>query len=196
MPEIKVARTDLFPTTLWSFDLGHLHEMFPAWLALIQRCRAEAPLPAGRSNHLGWNSATHILQLPAFRALEQAAQAAFAHAFEEMALREPLRFRLEGWVNLLEQGAYNAPHLHPNRLLSGCFYLQLPPGSGPLLFRDPRPAVNLTAMPGSGANCGGVSTTVPYVGQLLVFPHWLEHQVDAHGDAQPRIAIGINAVAA
>ncbi|MFA9218206.1 MAG: TIGR02466 family protein [Sphingomonadaceae bacterium] len=196
MPEIKVTRQELFPTTVWSFDLSHLQEFFPGWLELISNWRAAAPAPAGRPHRGGGDSATRVMQMPFFAPLELAARAAFAHAFEEMRLSAPLRFRLEGWVNLLEQGGYNLPHQHPNRLLSACFYLQVPAGAAPLAFHDPRPAIALTAMPGQGANCGGISTTAPFAGQLLVFPHWLQHQVDGHVPAVPRISIGINALPA
>ncbi|NRR32014.1 hypothetical protein HSX11_17715 [Oxalobacteraceae bacterium] len=194
MPEMKVVREEMFPTTLWSFDLGYLQELFPAWLELIAQWRIDQPEPAGRSLRLGWNSDTRLLQLPVFAALEAAAHTAVSHALAEMALPTALSFRLEGWVNLQERGGYNVPHLHPNRLLSGCFYLQVPPGSQPLTFRDPRPAVALTALGGSGANSGGLRAAPPHAGQLLVFPSWLEHQVDAHQGELPRIAIGINAV--
>jgi len=197
MPEVKVSRQELFPTTLWSFDLSFLQEYFPGWLELIQSWRAAEPTPAGRSNRQGWNSDARVMQMALFAPLEQAARAAFAHAFEEMKLTAPLRFQLEGWINLLDQGGYNLAHFHPNRLLSGCFYLQVPQGSAPIGFCDPRPAIMMASMPGTGANCGtGVLTTEPFAGQLLVFPYWLEHQVDSHAPAAPRISIGINAIAA
>ena len=196
MQEIKVTRQELFPTTIWSFDLGHLREFFPGWLELIHNWRVAEPTPAGRTNRSGWNTDSRVMQMPFFAPLEQAARAAFTHAFEDMKLSAQLRFQLEGWINLLDHGGYNLPHLHPNRLLSGCFYLQVPEGSAPLAFHDPRPAVGLTAMPGLGANCGGVATTPPFAGQLLIFPHWLQHQVDGHAVAAPRISIGINALPA
>lgn len=196
MPDIPYARQELFPTSLWSFDLRFLQPSYAAWLAEIEAWRSAEPEPAGRTNRQGWNSAPRLLQLPAFAALEQAARTAFSHAFQEMRLTASLRFQLEGWVNLHLEGGYNLPHIHPNRLLSGCFYLQVPEGSAPLAFRDPRPAVGLTAMPGQGANCGGLVTVQPYAGQLLVFPHWLEHQVEAHQGSLPRVTIGINALVA
>lgn len=191
--EVKVSRQDIFPTTIWSFDLRFLSEFFPGWLELVQDWRQKEPSPAGRSNRQGWNSDTRVMQLALFAPLEQAARAAFTHAFNEMQLSTPVSFRLEGWINVLDPGGYNLPHNHPNRLLSGCFYLQVPEPSAPLTLIDPRPAVGLTAMPGLGPNCGGLAHVAPYAGQLLLFPHWLEHQVEAHQAAMPRISIGINA---
>lgn len=196
MPEVKVSRQDIFPTTIWSFDLSFLQEYFPGWLELVHSWRAAEPSAAGRSNRHGWTSEKQVMQMALFAPLEQAARAAFAHAFGDMKLQGQLNFRLEGWVNLLEQGGYNLPHHHANRLLSGCFYLQVPPGSAPLTLRDPRPAIGLTFMPGEGANCGGDANVAPFAGQLLVFPHWLEHLVDGHLAGAPRISIGINALAA
>ena len=194
MPEIQVARQELFATSIWSFDLGFLQDQFAGWIKLIEEWRASEPEPAGRTNRLGWNSHTRLLDMPAFAALDEAARLAFARAFEEMQLSSALRFKLEAWVNLHDRGGYNTAHLHPNRLLSGSFYLQVPEHSGPLVLRDPRPAVLLAAASGTGANCGGLSTVQPKAGQLLVFPNWLEHFVEPHLNDVPRIAIGINAV--
>jgi uncharacterized protein (TIGR02466 family) len=190
--EVKVSRQEIFPTTIWSFDLSFLREYFPAWLELVQDWRQKEPA-AGRSNRQGWNSDLRVMQMALFAPLEQAARAGFNHAFNEMKLTTPVSFRLEGWINALEQGGYNLPHHHPNRLLSGCFYLQVPERSAPLTLIDPRPAVGLTAMPGQGANCGGLAHVPPFAGQLLLFPHWLEHQVDNNQSGASRISVGINA---
>lgn len=196
MPEITVARQDIFPTTLWSFDLAFLQDHFPSWLNAVRQWRAAQPQPAGRGVRQRWNSAATLFDEPVFAPLQEAAQACFGQALQEMQLPGAIRFRMEAWIDLHEQGGFTMPHVQPNRLLSGCFYLQLPPESGPLLFRDPRPGVLLGQVAGRGANGGGLTAAQPGAGQLLVFPNWLEQQIEPHPAAAPRIVIGINALAA
>lgn len=196
MTDITVARQDIFPTTLWSFDLAFLQQHFALWLNAAGQWRAAQPQAAGGSMRKGWNSAPTLFEQPVFAPLHEAAQACFGQALQEMQLPGAVRFRLEAWLEVHEQGSFTMPHVHPNRLLSGCFYLQVPQQSGPLLFRDPRPAVALGQVAGRGANGGGLTAAQPGVGQLLVFPNWLEQQLEPHADAAPRVAVGINAVAA
>lgn len=196
MPEIAVSRQDIFPTTIWSFDLGYLQPYFPLWLDVIRQLRAAQPQPAGRTLRRGWNSDTTLLQQQAFEPLHGAAQTVFGQVLQEMQLPGAIRFRVEGWVNLHEEGGFNMQHMHPNRLLSAAFYLQVPDGSNPVLFHDPRPAVKLGQVAGRGFNGGGLTAAQPALGQMLVFPNWLEHHVEPHPVATPRVAIGMNAVAA
>jgi uncharacterized protein (TIGR02466 family) len=196
MTDIAVSRQDIFPTTLWSFDLSFLQPHFPVWLNAVQQWRAAQPQPAGGSMRKGWNSSASLFEQAVFAPLHEAAQACFGQALQEMQLPGAVRFRMEGWLEVHEQGSFNMPHVHANRLLSGCFYLQAPPQCGPLLFRDPRPAVALGQVAGRGVNGGGLTAAQPSAGQLLVFPNWLEQQLEPHAGAAPRVAIGINAVAA
>lgn len=196
MQDIKLQRQDLFPTRVWSFDLDFLRPHYAAWEEAILRWRGDQQQPAGRSNRGGWNSDKSVMAMELFAPLRQAAEQCFGHAFQEMQLRAPLSFMLEGWVNLHDQGGFNTLHVHPNVLLCGSFYLRAPDGAGPLVFRDPRAGVVLSPFDGSGANCVSQTAVQPAEGQLLIFPNWLDHRVEPNEAAQPRISIGINALAA
>jgi hypothetical protein len=196
MPEITVARQDIFPTTLWSFDLAFLQPHFPSWLEALRQWRAAQAQPTVRVARQRWSSPVTLFEQPVFAPLHEAAQACFGQALQEMQLPGAIRFRMEGWAEVHEQGGFTMPQVQQNRLLSGCFHLQLPPESGPLLFRDPRPGVLLGQVAGRGANGGGLTAAQPVAGQLLVYPNWLERQVEPHPAAAPRITIGLNALVA
>ena len=47
------------------------------------------------------------------------------------------------WANINPPGGYNAPHIHPNSLFSGVYYIKAPKNSGNLVCNDPRPGVQL-----------------------------------------------------
>jgi len=45
------------------------------------------------------------------------------------------------WVNVMQKGAIHAPHIHPHSVISGTYYVAVPPKSGVLRFEDPRLAL-------------------------------------------------------
>ncbi|MFY0613842.1 MAG: hypothetical protein JXQ99_20095, partial [Hyphomicrobiaceae bacterium] len=45
------------------------------------------------------------------------------------------------WVNLLEPGGAHSAHIHPHSVISGTYYVDVPPGSGAIRFEDPRHAM-------------------------------------------------------
>src|SRR3954453_10722545 len=42
------------------------------------------------------------------------------------------------WVNLLKTGGQHSGHIHPHSIISGPFYVEVPPGPGAIRFEDPR----------------------------------------------------------
>ncbi|MBA5687983.1 TIGR02466 family protein [Rugamonas apoptosis] len=191
---MKLTTQDLFPTRIWVFELDELLEQHPGWIDQILAMREASPVPAGRSNRQGWNSDKTVFAVPQFEPLQRLAQTAFVHAFKDLALKEPLRFQLEAWVNMLDVGGSNLSHVHPHTLLAGCYYLQACEQSSPIVFRDPRPGVMLTALPGTGVHSESTVSLHPKPGQLVVFPSWLEHRVELHTGPQARISIAMNAI--
>jgi hypothetical protein len=71
----------------------------------------------------------------------------------------------------------------------------MPEGSGSIIFRDPRPGVVLSPYYGNGVSNCNMAPIRPDAGTLLLFPNWLEHEVEAHGGTTPRMSIAMNAIA-
>lgn len=194
MPHLSVSHMDLFPTRVWSVDLSHLGALQPQWVGQIEAWRQQIPKPEGRSNRMGWNSAQTLFQDPVFLPLQEAVKAVFDYIFREMG--EPLHhYQLKAWANVHDFGSYNTFHNHPGALLSACYYLKVPANSGPIVLRDPRPGALLSPWQGTlRPNAGSEISIAPEAGQLLVFPNWLEHSVEAHSSHETRISIPVNAV--
>jgi uncharacterized protein (TIGR02466 family) len=193
---MQVTSQDLFPTRLWVFDIPELQQHHDNWAAHIQSWRSTAAKATGRSNRIGWHSDKTVFAQEIFEPMRSAANTAFVHAFKEMQLAQDFRFQLEAWVNLHDPGGFNMLHVHPHVLLVGSYYIRTPEGGGPVVFRDPRPGVVLTARPGKGVHCVTNTTLRPKEGQLVIFPHWLDHRVEPNEASEPRISIAINALAA
>jgi uncharacterized protein (TIGR02466 family) len=184
---------DLFPTRIWQCRLDTLQPHFAEWGRWVSALRAANPAPAGRTNRHGWNSTDMaVLEQATFAPLRQVVRLACARALAEMGRPEPV-FQLQSWVNLHDRGGFNFLHLHEAALLSGSFYLQVPPGSGDLVFRDPRPGVIHHAMKGSFPNAHADLNLRPSAGLLVLFPCWMEHFVEPHAGDEPRICIAFNA---
>jgi|SRR5579859_2788280 len=186
---LSVQPAALFPTRIWQARLDGLKPLFPDWVAAIEAARAASPEPAGRSNRGGWNSAEKtLLDQPGFEPLAAALRAACGHALGGAA------FTLESWANIHDRGGFNFLHMHDGCLLSGAFYLQVPPGSGPLVFRDPRPGVLNAPFKGPHANGHNDIQLAPDEGLAVLFPNWLDHYVEPHDNDIPRISISFNAL--
>jgi uncharacterized protein (TIGR02466 family) len=184
---------DLFATRIWQARLEALQPHFAEWTRWILELRATHPAPAGRTNRQGWNSQEMaILEQARLAPLRQVVRLACAQALAEMGRAEQA-FEIQSWVNLHDRGGFNFLHLHEASLLSGSFYLKVPPGSGDLVFRDPRPGVLHHALKGSFPNAHADINLRPSAGLLVLFPCWMEHFVEPHAGDEPRICIAFNA---
>ena len=187
---------DLFPTRIWQAGTPALAPHLPAWVDAVKKLRAAHPEAAGRTNRHGWNSEDMaVLEQSVFAPLQQAIRAGCASALVEMGARG-VPFRLQSWINLHDRGGFNFLHVHEGCLLSGCFYLSVPPGSGKLVFRDPRPGVIHGYVKGAVPNGYTDIRLAPETGLLVLFPCWMEHFVEPHDNDVPRISISFNAIPA
>jgi len=99
------------------------------------------------------------------------------------------------WINVMDKGAIHAPHIHPHSVISGTYYVTVPPKAGSIRFEDPRlammmaaPAIREKARPENRR----FVDVVPKAGQVLLWESWLRHGVEAHGARSPRISVSFN----
>jgi len=99
------------------------------------------------------------------------------------------------WVNVMNKGAIHAPHIHPHAVVSGTYYVTVPPGSGALRFEDPRLGLMMAAPPrrksAKPANRNFVDVA-PRPGLLLLWESWLRHGVQESTAREPRISVSFN----
>ena len=100
------------------------------------------------------------------------------------------------WANINYPGCYNRPHIHPNSLFSGVYFVKTPQNSGNLMLYDPRPGVQMT-MPNRKE--GKLSPELwrevhyePKAGRCIMFPSWLWHEVKPNQSNDIRISVSFN----
>ena len=119
------------------------------------------------------------------------------------AFARELQFELGGrklkldslWVNVMQKGAIHAPHIHPHSVISGTYYVSVPPRSGAIRFEDPRLGLMMAAPPkkpkARPENRSFVDVE-PKAGTLLLWESWLRHGVETNGARGKRISVSFN----
>ena len=100
------------------------------------------------------------------------------------------------WANINYPGNFNRPHLHPNSLFSGVYWVKAPEKSGNLMLYEPRPGVH-TTMPSrkEGKLPPELWREVHYqpkAGVAIMFPAWLWHEVQPNESNDTRISVSFN----
>ncbi|HEY0149583.1 MAG TPA: TIGR02466 family protein [Allosphingosinicella sp.] len=106
------------------------------------------------------------------------------------------RLKLDSfWVNVLKPGGVHSAHLHPHSVVSGTFYVAVPPGAGRLKLEDPRLPM-LMAAPPRRADAPEDRLTFVYAnpepGRLFLWESWLRHEVVPGTGKGERISISFN----
>ncbi len=111
--------------------------------------------------------------------------------------KEKVGTTILSWVNINRKGDYNKRHHHfamySSLFLSGVYYVSVPEDSGRIRFYDPRgPLVCDMIDQGYLIGPKPYEYIVPEDGMLLLFPPWLEHDVEPSNSEEERISIGLN----
>ena len=99
------------------------------------------------------------------------------------------------WINVMDKGAVHTPHIHPHSVISGTYYVTVPPRSGAIRFEDPRLGLMMAAPPrktkARPENRSFVDV-MPRPGMLLLWESWLRHGVEPNGARGKRISVSFN----
>ena len=148
-----------------------------------------------KTNVNGWHSETNMHELPQFKPLVDELFKMVHQVFKEEFLDKQAVLG-NMWANINYQGGYNKPHVHPNALFSGVYYVKTPPNCGHLVCQDPRPGIQ-TCMPTRIK--GEVPKYLwrdvhlqPQENRAIMFPAWLWHSVQPNESNNMRISVSFN----
>lgn len=198
----------IFATSLYRAKLGggrgkaFLDELRTACLAIAQEDQAGQAWSA-QAGYKGYTSYASLDDLrernPSFAELCERLEPHLAE-FASM-----LDFELRGhkpvvdsiWINVLEPGGTHTGHIHPNSVISGTLYVDVPDGASAIRFEDPRLALMMAApprKPRAGPHNRSFVYVQPSPGTVLLWESWLRHEVPVNMARLDRISVSFNAV--
>ena len=148
-----------------------------------------------KTNAGGWHSTTDMNQKEEYNVLTKELFAMQNKIFtKEFLTQKPVLGNM--WANINYPGNANRPHLHPNSLFSGVYWVKAPEKSGSLMLYEPRPGVQCT-MPNrkEGKLPPELWREVHYTpraGTAVMFPAWLWHEVKLNESNDTRISVSFN----
>ena len=191
----------LFPTLLYEAEL-HDSELLASLTYSIRTLAGDDDAGRRWSREHGYKGYTSYASLndlprrdPAFADFARLALKHAATFAGELGFDLPRKLRLDSlWVNLLKGGGHHSAHIHPHSVLSGTFYVEVPPAAGAIRFEDPRLGLMMAA-PALREDAGGQRgfvSVAPRSGQLLLWESWLRHEVMPGGAKAERLSISFN----
>jgi len=188
-----LIKEQFFPTTVYGKDLqldnNTLAQHIIQWSQQDQGVK--------KTNMNGWHSTTDMHLKKEYQVLVDELYKMQHEIFQEEWLdRKPMLGNM--WANINYSGGYNRPHVHPNCLFSGVYYVKTQPQCGELIVNDPRPGIQ-TMMPTrkSGQppkHLWREAHIEPIQGRLIMFPAWLWHCVEPNQSNDMRISVSFNFV--
>jgi len=106
------------------------------------------------------------------------------------------------WLNINSKKDFNLPHVHPQSIISGVFYIKSPPNCGNLMLKNRNADLvksyfdywHLKEETDYAMNeiTSQSWRIVPEENHLIIFPSWVEHYVEPNESDQERISISFN----
>jgi uncharacterized protein (TIGR02466 family) len=186
-----MIKEGFFPTLIYAEDLKlDTNEMAKN---IIQWSKENEGVQ--KTNVNGWHSETEMHNRPEYKPLVDELFRMVHQVFNEEFLDK--RAVLGNmWANINYQGGYNKPHVHPNALFSGVYYVKTPPNCGNLICQDPRPGIQ-TCMPTRKKveipkYLWRDVHLQPQENRAIMFPAWLWHSVQPNESNDIRISVSFN----
>ena len=148
-----------------------------------------------KTNYKGWHSTTDMANKPEYQLLVNELFKMQQDIYEKEHLdRQPKLGNM--WANINPPEGMNQPHIHPNALFSGVYYVKSNPQAGRLKIYDPRPGAQInmpTRKPGDpGKDLWRDANIEPIPGRIIMFPAWLWHSVEPNQSDDIRISVSFN----
>lgn len=159
-------------------------------------CRSEDE-GVHKSNVGGWQSNTITKQNDEISKLVNEIESYCNDLKIDLGFKKNLTAKINNiWININSDGTFNIPHIHPDSIFSGVYYVKKSQDDGNIVFKTP--AINQQYHYEKNL----IENFTPYTSQvykipgdtnkLLLFPSWLEHYVEPNLSKVDRISIAFN----
>ena len=201
-----------FPTPIYIKDLPNAGQLNQYLEQQVLKWKQNDPKGKPRTNVNGWHSTTDMNLKEEYNVLTKELFAMQDEIYKKEYL-SPKPVLGNMWANVNYPGGYNRPHLHPNSLFSGVYWVKTPVKSGNFMIYDPRPGIH-TTMPNRTLHRTSYSEIArgmikqeegqlpsqlwrevyyePVAGRAIMFPSWLWHEVRTNESNDTRISVSFN----
>ena len=177
---------DIFPTPVSKYDLSFLD--LDKISEIIKQLKLEPHDLLGNSDS-SYNTEFTILYHDQLKFLKEELDNCLQEYTQRVGLEEINIIR--SWLNNMTTGKSIKLHRHEGSVISGAFYLKVDDNSVPLKFKSPvlsNKMIDMFITPTQYA-CPFFDLK-PTIGQLVLFPSWLEHETNA--ECGERVVISFN----
>ena len=184
-----------FPTPVYIQEIPNAVELNHYLEKQILKWNKEDPKGVSKTNVNGWHSETDMNKREEYNPLTKQLFNMQEEIFKkELLAQKPVLGNM--WANINYPGNFNRPHLHPNSLFSGVYWVKAPEKSGDLMLYEPRQGAQCT-MPNrkEGKLPPELWREVHYTpraGTIVMFPAWLWHEVRTNQSNDIRISVSFN----
>ena len=188
-----LRKEHFFPTTVYGFDVKL--DNYKLAQDILEWSKQDKGVT--KTNIKGWHSQTDMQNKPEYKPLVDQLFVAMNQVWEDQHLdREPRLGNM--WANINPPSGSNQPHVHPNSLYTGVYYIKSNIDAGRLRLYDPRPGIQLI-MPvrKSGDTSKDLWRDVhldTIAGRIIIFPAWTWHEVEPNKSNDIRISVSFNFV--
>ena len=184
-----------FPTLIYIKEISNASKLNFHLEKQILKWNKEDSKGVSKTNAGGWHSTTDMNTKQEYNPLMRELFSMQEEIFKkEYLTMKPVLGNM--WANINYPGNANRPHLHPNALFSGVYWVKAPEKSGSLMLYEPRPGVH-TIMP--NRKKGKLPPELwrevhytPRAGIIVMFPAWLWHEVQPNESNDTRISVSFN----
>lgn len=160
--------------------------------------RMEDPVGRVFSNKGGWQSNDCCDENKEIKELTDLIIDKFRSLANQFEYLNADNFRIDNfWININRKSDKNVIHEHHGSVMSAVYYVKVPENSGQIIFYTPIKNYKLCVSENmikkyNPYNCT-TYTYFPKIGDLIIFPAWLEHEVLPTDTYEERISIAFNA---
>ena len=194
---MKIDLLSLFPVEVFK---THIDDIDNKKLSNIVY-EKEKNEPSGQKTIIcGWQSLGNLIEDKRFIKVLENVDKAFQTVYEKNNYIDEIKVAVESmWINVNRPKDYNKSHIHPEVHWAFVYYIKVQEKSGDLVFEDPR--IRRTMQTQAifkkdyyNLSSAAIISLTPQVGDLIIFPSYLEHFVEPNLSKEPRISISGNII--
>lgn len=190
-----MQKISIFPTNLWKFSIPDQERVNKNLLQYMQSLKSDPESVFSGKSSNKWHTTRSLHKRQELSEVNQFVVNSCKDVLSATRIENKDSLIITGaWGNISGPGSSHHKHTHPNNYLSCVYYVATGEGCNTINFYDPREQIGLIrpeVLERTIDNAEDISLQVE-PGDLVVFPHWLRHNVSPNTGEIERVSIAYN----